>query len=239
MRRRFAFFALAALALACFVSSPATTFAQHGGHGGGHFGGAHFGGGGFGGHYGGFGGHYGGYRGFGGYGGYGGWGYGGWGGYPGWGYGGYYGGYSPYYYSTPYYGYTAPYYDYYSPIYYGYADAAPVTGNVVASQSLYPPSGVTPASTEAPTDQEHAYIHVRVPVNAKVEFNNTPTRQQGTDRTFVTPDLNPNQAYTYDVSAQWMDNGQERRASRTVRVVPGHNYNVDFVNAPRDESQRR
>ena len=167
-----------------------------------------------------------GYRGFGyGLGGYG-LGYGGLGyyglGYGGWGYP-YYGGYgyglgsyySPYYYSSP--TYVTPYYS---------STIVPTT----SYQSLYP------ATTQSTADPTRAHIHVHVPPNAQVLFDNTPTREQGTDRDFVTPPLQPNaKGYTYEVTARWNQNGQEHRESRTIRVTPGGTTDVNFLSAPAPE----
>jgi uncharacterized protein (TIGR03000 family) len=230
MRRHLAWFALPALALALVLCLPVESFAQR--RGGGSFGRGGWGGGGWGRGYGGWGRGYGSFgRGYGyGYGGYGGigllgLGYGGWGwGYPGWGNGGWgYGGYS-----SPYYSYS-PYYS--APIYSdGYA-TAPIT----SYPSFYP----SDTAAQPATDGSRAYVHVRVPGNAQVLFNNAPTEQSGPDRTFVTPQLDPNQQHSYDVTAQWMENGQQRRESRTVRVTPGQTTNANFMSPQNDSSRVR
>jgi uncharacterized protein (TIGR03000 family) len=209
MTRRNLVFALPALALTCLLLLPEPSFAQfRGGRG-----------------WGGWGGGYGGYGGWGGWGqGYGGW-YGGYG-YPG--YSGYYGGYSPYwsgYSMSPYagYNYTQPF-TYSQPVTYaqvrdtGYAPVVPA-----GYQSFYPQGG-----TQGQQDNR-AFIHVRVPPNAQVFFDDTPTKQSGPERNFVTPPLD-GKNYSYDVSARWTDNnGKEQRESRTVRLTPGQSINVDFM----------
>ncbi len=248
MKRRLTMFALPALALAVVLFSAGPSYAQRHSHGG-SWGGGH---GGWGrGGYGGYGHGYGGYgRGYGGYGrGYGGLGYGGLGFYGlgyglggyglggyglgygrGWGYGGYgYGGYGGYGYPS---NYSAPmYYDntyvYQPPVY--------VDGGVVPSsyQSLYPPNG----TAQAPTDPNRAYIRVHVPADAQVYFENTATTQSGPDRLFSTPPLDPNQNYSYQISARWMQNGREVRQDRTVQLTPGHTVDVNFTSAPGSSSQ--
>jgi uncharacterized protein (TIGR03000 family) len=206
MRRVLAVLGVPALALACLLSFAGPSFAQHRGHwGGGHWAGRY---GGWGGGY-----HYGGW----------GWGHRGWGGYYGGWWPGYYGGgyYSPYYsgyYSPHYYGYSWPYYSYTTPYYYSpvYAD----------SYAVSPPAqgSVTPAATDA----NRTIVRVHVRADAQVTFDKTAMTETGTDRSFVTPPLDPNQRYSYHITAKWMDNGRQVEEERTVRFTPGQTVNVDF-----------
>jgi len=204
--KRLAFLALPTLALACLLSLPEASFAQHRGGGGGR-GGYHGGYGGYRGGYGGYGHYYGGYgRGY----------------YPGWGIGiglgyPYWGGWGGSYYASPGYYYSDPY-AYSAPTY-----VSPSPGY----QSSYPPSSTTQTST-AP-----GYVRIRVPADAQVFIDNTPTSQSGPDRVFVTPPLDPNQRYSYDISARWMENGQERSLNRTVQPMPGQTVDVDFMSPSR------
>jgi uncharacterized protein (TIGR03000 family) len=146
--------------------------------------------------------------------------------YPGYGYGGYgygRGWYSPYY-GGSYYGYDN---SYYAPSY--------VDATIAPSyQSFYPPTGAVQNSTDA----SRAMVHVRVPANAQVFFDDSPTTQTGPDRTFMTGPLEQG-TYSYNISARWMENGKERRENRAVRVVPGQTAEVDFMNsAPVPTPQR-
>jgi len=202
--KRFAFLALPALALVCMLSLPETSFAQRRGGGGYNNG------------------YYGGYRNGGYYNG----GYYrpgvavsvggvsvGVGGYPYYGYGrGYYAPYyaQPYVYSSPYVVAAPPAY---------------VGGVATASyQSSYPPDG----AVQGATDPARASIRVRVPANAQVFFDDTPTSQTGPERMFVTGPLDSGN-YSYTISARWMDNGQERRETRNARLIRGQTVDVDFT----------
>jgi uncharacterized protein (TIGR03000 family) len=203
MKRRCTFLGLHALAIVCWLCVLPGTAQAHGG--GGHGGGGHGGGHGGGGH--GGGGHGGG--GHSGFGHHGGFGYGGYGlyglGYGGYGYSGWgYGGYGGY--SSPY--YSMPY----------YSAAVPPA----SYQSLYPP-----------VDNTHAYIRVHVPADAQVLFDNAPTKEQGTERLFVSPPLEPHaDGYTYQISVRWTQNGKQEQADRTIRVMPGETTDVNFLNMP-------
>jgi uncharacterized protein (TIGR03000 family) len=210
MSRRRTLFALSAVALSALLLLPDVSSAQIFGRGGRMFGG--------------------------------GWGnYGNWGGYGG------YGGYNPGYmgtygWSQPMYG-GSPYYGtygntYVSPGFYAnqqpYNFSSPIFNGTVypnnmasSTQSLYPPDGRMMQG--GMQDNTRAYIDVHVPANAQVLFDNSPTQQRGSERRFVTPQLDPNSHYTYKVTAQWMENGQERRESRTVRLTPGQTSEVNFL----------
>jgi uncharacterized protein (TIGR03000 family) len=207
MNRRLALLALPALALACLLALPDSSFAQFRRGG--------FGRGGYGqGNYGGYGqGNYGGY---------------GQGSYGGYGQGNYLG--SPY--GS---GYNVNPYAYSSPIYNsGYTTVIPGSG---VYQAAYPPQGAVQG--QGTIDASRCYIHVHVPANAQVMFDNTPTQQTGMDRTFMSPALDNNQNYTYQISARWMDNGQQRNETRTVRLIQGQSVNVDFTSPQQGTQPQR
>jgi uncharacterized protein (TIGR03000 family) len=133
--------------------------------------------------------------------------------------GGYYGGgyYGDRYYSPYYYGYNRPYYapyysyDYSTPDYY-YPDAPEIR------QSFY----------SGPAEQ-YATVTVTVPTaDAQVWFDNAPTTQRGTQRTFHSPPLESGSNYTYTIKARWTENGQPMEQQRQVQVQPGQSVSVDF-----------
>jgi uncharacterized protein (TIGR03000 family) len=144
----------------------------------------------------------------------------------GYGYPGGYGYSSPSYsYATPSYGYgySSPSYSYSTPVYSsGQVYAGGSTG-ANYQQSFYPPSqGVQ-------TDSSRAYIRVNVPADAEVLFNGTATNQRGTMRMFQSPPLDANNNYSYEITARWMENGQERKQTRTVQLQPGSTVDVSFT----------
>jgi uncharacterized protein (TIGR03000 family) len=142
-------------------------------------------------------------------------------------------------YSTYNYGWTSAYAYPYSTNYYTYgypsyginsyvAPASWDTSNPQYSQaardlntyrSFYSPS-------QGGTD---AMIKVEVPdPNARVYFDDAPTRQMGTERVFTSPPLDANKSYTYTVRATWMENGREVNRSKDVKVQAGRTAMVDF-----------
>jgi uncharacterized protein (TIGR03000 family) len=190
------------LATAAFALSPGTTAAQHHG-GGGHAGGGHPGGGTWHG---------------------GGWHDGGWHvgigiGYPwygGYGYRGYYG-YSPYYYGDRWGDYdTYPYYGD-APSYYS---GSPTYSGMSSSYGYGAP---------AQAQDNAAHIRVIVPPDAKVWFGNTATQQTGAVRHFESPELTTGKDYTYDIKAQWTEEGKEVTRTRQVNVRAGSYFSVDFT----------
>ncbi len=74
-----------------------------------------------------------------------------------------------------------------------------------------------------------ATIRVRVPnPTARVFFDDTVTRQQGMERVFASPPLDPDKSYSYIVRATWMENGKEVTRSKDVKVQAGRTAMVDF-----------
>lgn len=193
--------------------------------------------------------------------GYGGWGYDGPGWYGRWGYGGYYGpGYYgwtypyaynwaypyPYgwywpsynglysgwpFYSYAYYPWTGSGYSYYGTNYaphyeygvigsrtYGYA---PDT----AAESPY--FGTTPSVPDTA-----ALISVKVPPGALIWFDNNKTKQTGPERRFVTPSLDPDRNFSYEVRARWMENNRQVEETKKVTIHAGEQSTVDFTAQP-------
>jgi len=235
--------AIPALALTCLLALPDVSFAQRRGFGGGGRGfsmgpgGFSYGSGGYGGtgfsigqgglsygpNYGyGYGSGYGyGYPGYGyGYGSnYGGWGYGSNPGYysSGWATPGYYGGgYSTY------------------PSDYSWQGGTIAGGMNTGYQSFYPPSagqGQYQGQGQS-TDPNRALIRVQVRPDAQVTIDGSPTQQTGPQRVFVTPPLEGDGNYTYNISARWRDeNGQEKTRSEKVRFSAGRTVDVNLMTA--------
>jgi uncharacterized protein (TIGR03000 family) len=74
-----------------------------------------------------------------------------------------------------------------------------------------------------------ATVRVSVPnTNARVTFDDVPTRQAGADRVFVSPKLELGKFYTYTVRATWQENGQEMTRTKEVQVQAGRTTAVDF-----------
>lgn len=76
--------------------------------------------------------------------------------------------------------------------------------------------------------QQLATVIVQVPTpDAKVSFDGTETTQQGMERTFSSPPLEPG-TYTYTIRARWMENGKSIERERRVNVQAGQTMSVDF-----------
>jgi len=72
---------------------------------------------------------------------------------------------------------------------------------------------------------------VRVPdANAEVWFQDHKTQQGGTVRQYESGNLDPNQTYTFQIRARWMQNGQQMDQTREVQARAGQNMTVDFSN---------
>ena len=90
------------------------------------------------------------------------------------------------------------------------------------SQSFY----YTPAST---TVDNSATVQIHVPANARVWFDNNPTKQSGTMRLFYTPQLDAGKPFKYSVRVQWDDNGNTMEKTKEIEVRAGQQTDVDFL----------
>jgi uncharacterized protein (TIGR03000 family) len=86
-----------------------------------------------------------------------------------------------------------------------------------------------------PDAGSEAWVTVRVPAaNAEVFINGDKTDQTGTTREFISPALD--KADKYQITARWMQNGQQVERKKEVRVEPGRRSMVDFVADAREEA---
>lgn len=122
-------------------------------------------------------------------------------------------GYSPGYYNT------APRYGV-DPAAYYYAEPAVQMPMTRVNQSFY--SAPEPA-------QQFAAVTVVVPTaDTQVWFGDTAMTQQGTQRLFHSPSLQPGKSFIYTIKARWMENGQPVERERQVTVQAGQKVTVNF-----------
>jgi uncharacterized protein (TIGR03000 family) len=70
-------------------------------------------------------------------------------------------------------------------------------------------------------------LNLQVPASAKVWIEGQETQVTGTSRSFVSPRLNPGQ-YTYNVKAQWTENGKQVTRERKVQVRPNQTVRINL-----------
>ena len=66
-----------------------------------------------------------------------------------------------------------------------------------------------------------ASLTVEVPAAAEIWLEGVKTKQAGTMRTFVSPELTPGKEYTYEIRGRWLENGKEIQQTRNVVVHAG------------------
>lgn len=78
-----------------------------------------------------------------------------------------------------------------------------------------------------------AYIRVRVPASAELWINNEKRNQRGAVREFMTPALDPDHIYVYNVKARWTEEGGINvEKTLRVRTISGTRVTVNFVRPP-------
>jgi uncharacterized protein (TIGR03000 family) len=156
--------------------------------------------------------------------------------------GGYRGGY---YGSQPYYGSYSGYQPYYgssysSPYYGDYGQSTWSRPEYYATPSYSVPydqgtptysSGYTPQA--APAANTTAHVTVRAPADARVWIGGWETPNTGAVREFDSPPLTPGKQYTYEVKAQWQENGRMMNQTQQVDVSAGARSEAVFPVAPR------
>jgi len=116
---------------------------------------------------------------------------------------------------------------------YTYAPSDYGTGQVAASNTM--PAGqytsfYSAASnySESQVPRTAALFHVQVAPDAKITFSGHETKETGHHREFVTPALEENQVFYYNIRAQWTDNGRNIDRTNKILVRPGDRIRIDF-----------
>ncbi len=77
-------------------------------------------------------------------------------------------------------------------------------------------------------DTASATVIVQVPADAKLYFDDQPTQETGTLRTFLTPKLQAGKKFTYALKAEVVRQGQVLSQTQTLTVRAGQTTRVDF-----------
>jgi uncharacterized protein (TIGR03000 family) len=109
-----------------------------------------------------------------------------------------------------------------NPAYYDYAPAFATSAPVTRSQSYYYAPG------QASPVNNTVTLNLTVPADAKIWFEGSLTEQTGEQRQFVSPPLKPGQEYTYDVQANWKQDGREVTRKRRITIHAGDVVNLTF-----------
>lgn len=94
--------------------------------------------------------------------------------------------------------------------------------------SLYPPDS---------SGRQPAVINVKVPGNAEIHFDGHKMNLTGTTRQFVSPLLEKDVTYTYEIKAKWMEKGSEVKRTRKVDIRAGKDVEVDFLKPTPEEEK--
>jgi len=72
-------------------------------------------------------------------------------------------------------------------------------------------------------------LSVKVPADAKVFVNDRPTTSTGSDREYISRDLQPGSGYSYKVRAEFVRNGKPVTEEKTVRMTAGQTSSLTFT----------
>jgi uncharacterized protein (TIGR03000 family) len=79
-----------------------------------------------------------------------------------------------------------------------------------------------------------ATVIVTLPANAQLYFDGDLTSKTGTERTFVSPDLQPGKKFHYNLVARWKENGKSVERERRVEVKAGATVRVSFLDKEKE-----
>ncbi len=96
-----------------------------------------------------------------------------------------------------------------------------------------PPGRLIKSPPPGPGDLIYVATPVIIDINvpdgaAKVSFDDRPTHQEGTTRSFSTPPLRPGMVFSYEVKAIWKEQGQEIVRTRKIDVKAGDHVTMTF-----------
>jgi len=76
-------------------------------------------------------------------------------------------------------------------------------------------------------------IDVVVPAEAELWIEGKKMGQTGEQRKFISPPLEAGRHFSYDFRIRFKDDGREQTKTRSLDVLAGGSYTVDFVNPPK------
>jgi uncharacterized protein (TIGR03000 family) len=121
--------------------------------------------------------------------------------------------------------------------YYGrsgaYGRRAGTPAGRAAPRASNPPQGTTRVAQSG-----RATIILTVPADAQVTFDGQPTTTSSTSRVFVTPPLQPDRVFHYDVQAQVDRGGQTVTVTRRIAVRAGQ-VTRELLNLPATQQVTR
>jgi uncharacterized protein (TIGR03000 family) len=88
-----------------------------------------------------------------------------------------------------------------------------------------------PSTAESP-GKRPVRINLRVPSDAKIWFDGSPTNQTGTTRSFESPPVAVGSAYAYQIRIQWKRDGKDVTQTRQVTVHAGDVINLTLGSPP-------
>ena len=152
------------------------------------------------------------------------------------------GGYSPEYYAAYPYSYGS-----YSPEYFAtyqtwipqpggyYGSTSPENYNWSSTSQGYYGSTATEGyygtSTADSLRERSILVNLRVPRDAKIWFDENPTNQTGTMRSFESPPVAAGRDYVYDIRIEWKRDGKNITQTRRVKVHAGDVINLTMGSA--------
>jgi uncharacterized protein (TIGR03000 family) len=64
-------------------------------------------------------------------------------------------------------------------------------------------------------------LNLTVPADAKIWFDDSPTSQTGTARSYLSPPLDQSHEYTYQIRMRWKQDGKDLTQTKQVKVHAG------------------
>jgi len=122
----------------------------------------------------------------------------------------------------------------------GYRNVTPTPSTPAPAPATPPaPSDAVPPPVPGPTTFHPTYgplrsgalLSVKVPENAKVFVNDHETTSTGSDREFVSRDLQPGARYNYDVRVEFDRDGKPISEVKSIELTAGQTANLDFTQA--------
>lgn len=106
--------------------------------------------------------------------------------------------------------------------------------NGVVVQAEQPQVPVEPNVTYSPSPEAQAgsvaHLMIKLPSpDAKLWIDDYQSRQNGMQRTMVTPSLEPGAKYAYTLIAMWTEDGEAVTRSRDVTFQAGQSVVIDFT----------
>jgi hypothetical protein len=126
------------------------------------------------------------------------------------------------------YGGGLPFYPSYFPDWNDPGQQQPIINNIIQVPTPAPARVSAPEPVAVTPPETKAYLTLNIPPGSKVWSHGQEVDTKAVPIILESPDLKPNQSYTFDVKISWMEGDRKEERTRSLAVPVGENRSLTY-----------